>query len=483
MRSEGHSDYFIEHRATCSVDEAPRVLGQVTRKGVFVRSALTPDGSLLIAMFERLGPGGPIGLYRARACDGGSFEVLQRYPGSTSKGANKPDRAPRTELAAFGGSSFLVPSPRGIWFVTRSGRDPAEHLADPRVRARGRAPRRRASALGPAAGGIRRRSPRCAIGELLAIGTNGASVAVTITDGLVARRVEGHHGGRAGARKVVPCCKPRRAATRSCSRAGWASCDATCSALATRASRDAPYEQQELPEPTPEPPPPPPIRRDAWLERARLVHLIRTISAMHHDARGNPHGFEGDAARGRTFAYDGSGALRGRRLEQQGAIAMSFDHDYLRVRAADLLEYLPQGLASLAEDLIGWKKPINDVAWFSVADDRGGGASNTDRLRAWKERDEEQVCADWKELHSISDAQLALARALARATASGRHTLTEAEANILLAHSGRAPTSRPSRRVEVAVRLFAAVGLDWAARPPPPGRSARRKPRRTAATR
>ena len=463
VRREGHGGYFVEHRATSSVDAEPRVLGQVTRKGVAVCTALAPDGALLLAMFDGGGLGGPIGLYRARAAGGGSFEVLQRYPGSTSKGAGKADHASRTEIVAVGGQSFLVPSSRGVWFVTGS-RFPTQPGVWPPIHVVELVGERLDVARPPFAlpqEKFDRPFAACAIGQLLAVGTNGVSVGVTITDGLVARRVEGHYGGpRTAAVGSSLLASPRGDALLVAGGRGIMRCDLLRPGDPRLA--EAPYEQPQPPEPQPEAPPPP-IRRDAWVERARLVHVIRSISAVHYDPGANPHGFEGDAARGRSFAFDGSGNHEVVGWSDAGAIAMSFDHDFSRARAAELFENMPKGLASLAEELIGWKKPINDVAWFSVADDRGGGALLTHRLGAWKQRDEEVVCADWKELHAISDAQLALARALARATASGRHTLTEAEANVVLAHPDGSDVPPEPKRVEAAARHLAAVGVDWAA--------------------
>ncbi|HEY4122631.1 MAG TPA: hypothetical protein VGM56_32425, partial [Byssovorax sp.] len=416
-------DLVIEHRATRAFDEPPRVLGEVKGAGA-ARTALLDDGSLLIAMHGDA-RGGPIGLYRARAAGAGSLEVLQPYPGATGGHESKASGA-RREIVAVGATAFLVASPRGAWFVTgnetptKPGEWPPIHvytLVGDDLAPEGppfvvpQEPYERAFGA-------------CAIGDQVAVGTKGRSVGVTITDGRVGHRVEGLLG-RGGQFASSLLASPRGDVLLVALQQGVARCDVLRPGGARLAEppyvEPEPAREVEPPAPPrPSPPPTPSMKRAAWVERVRLVHLVITMSSLHFPSGQGMHAFEGDAAAGRSFSFDGSGNHHVVGWSPEGVVAFGFDHDFSRTKNAELLDELPADVRPLAEELIVWKAPVNDVAWWSVAEDRRGGASNTHRLDDLKNPDVEKACAALQEHHGISDAMLDLARTLARETGGAR---------------------------------------------------------------
>ena len=97
----------IEHRATCSFDEAPRRVARIDRAlSPDVPAVVDADGTLTVALCntEHGGVGPEPGI---------------REPGRRGAGITEGFG---TDLASLGPRNFLLPSPRGLWFVTGGGR-------------------------------------------------------------------------------------------------------------------------------------------------------------------------------------------------------------------------------------------------------------------------------------------------------------------------------------------------------------------------
>ncbi|HEY4120345.1 MAG TPA: hypothetical protein VGM56_20910 [Byssovorax sp.] len=444
----------VEHHARGE----ERVLGRIKHQGADIRTALLADGSLVVLLFDAKRRGGPVGLYRARSEGKGSLEVLQPFEATTDA---------MREVVAVGRRNFLVPSPRGVWFVTGSDHPLVPGVWPPIHVYSFELVGERLELTRPPFALPQERFDRpfgaCAIAGLLAIGTNGASIGITLTDGVDAQRAEGSIGGPRSpflAHGLVA--TPRGDALIVALGGGIGRCELVREGDPRLA--EPPYVE---PKPVPEdelPPPPPPPRRklEDVVDRVRLLHVIHVISALHFGAADH-FAFEGDRVRGRFHAFDGSGNHLAIGWDEGGVVVCSYDHDGGELDKTIVKEFwadLADDRRKLGKALARWKPPINGAAWFSAADDTDGTAGFSEFARWLRNRDDRAVQANWKERHSISDAQLDLARWLVRASATGRHTLTDAEAAIALEHpeGGASPNAFA---IDAARKHLRAVGVDW----------------------
>ncbi|MFO0615880.1 MAG: hypothetical protein U0414_25015 [Polyangiaceae bacterium] len=209
-----------------------------------------------------------------------------------------------------------------------------------------------------------------------------------------------------------------------------------------------------------------PPSRDSYVRHARLHQMIRTISSLHFPTGSRPeHGFEGDATSGRAWSSNGAGDSHAVAWSASAVAALAFDHEAPRERAADLARRAPYEPSALAMSLaMGRQRACNSLEWVVVgADgDRCGGEGHADELSGYTSSTDAAL-ALWAGLHAISEAHANLALQLTDATASGRHRLTEAEERVLLEPppDGEGPPARDA--VTAAVKLFAALGVDWTA--------------------